>query len=190
MIKRSFPVLALALAASTAQANEYAPAMMGYLETNIMSWAQSDVIVSSILEQNTRTGGLGEAEIIGMDNAWRAEVGAGSTPTISPVITNAAAEFLRGQVEASGGAITEVFIMDRVGLNVAASDVTSDMWQGDEAKFSETYGHGPGAVHVGDIEFDESTQTYQGQVSLTIVHPDTGELIGAMTVGLNADALM
>ncbi len=39
--------------------------------------------------------------------------------------------------------MTEVFVMDARGLNVAASDVTSDYWQGDEEKFSETFPKGP-----------------------------------------------
>jgi hypothetical protein len=80
--------------------------------------------------------------------------------------------------------------MDARGLNVAASTPTSDYWQGDEAKFTDTYSQGPGAIHVGDVEFDESTQSYQGQVSIVVVDPDTGNPIGAITVGLNAEALM
>jgi hypothetical protein len=125
-----------------------------------------------------------------LDTQWRGEVGSSDTPTITPVLSGAAADFLRQQVEASEGRITEVFIMDARGLNVAASAVTSDYWQGDEAKFSETYGRGADAIHFGDIEFDESTETYQGQISITIMDPATGQAIGAMTVGVDAEALM
>ena len=79
--------------------------------------------------------------------------------------------------------------MDQRGLNVAASHATSDYWQGDEAKFTQSFGLGAGAIHCGDIEFDESSQTYQGQVSVSIVDPETQAVIGAITFGLNADAL-
>jgi len=89
-------------------------------------------------------------------------------------------------VEASGGQITEVFVMDAHGLNVASSGVTSDYWQGDEAKFQKTFLAGTGAMFVDDIELDESTQTYLGQVSIVLTDPDTGAVIGAMTIGLNA----
>jgi hypothetical protein len=44
--------------------------------------------------------------------------------------------------------ITEMFVMDAKGLNVGQSDVTSDYWQGDEAKWQKTYGAGPGVVFV------------------------------------------
>lgn len=173
-----------------ASANEFVPAMQNYLETELMNLVQDQVVVDAILAQNAQTSGYSEAEIIALDNAWRAEVGTGSTPTIDPVLSNSAAEFLRTHVDASAGVLTEVFIMDSVGLNVAASAVTSDMWQGDEDKFQKTYGQGPGTVHFGEVEFDESTQTYQGQVSVTITDPSSGEPIGAVTFGLNADALL
>ena len=157
----------------SAQANEFAPAMQEYLDSEIRNWAMSSQIISAINAQNASTSGYDQSMIDELDLRWRAEVGASDTPTITPVLNGAAAEFLRQRVEAAGGRITEVFIMDAQGLNVAASAVTSDYWQGDEAKFSETYGRGADAYHLGDIEFDESTQTYQGQISLTIVDPST-----------------
>ncbi len=80
--------------------------------------------------------------------------------------------------------------MDARGLNVAASDVTSDYWQGDEAKFTQTYPMGGNAVHFGDVELDESTKEVQGQVSMSIVDQETGEVVGALTVGINLTALM
>lgn len=182
--------LLCALFATTAAADEFTPLMRDYFETAISGWAQSDVLVQAITEQNSRTVAYDQAQIDALDQAWRAEVGTGNTPTITPVLKNAAADFLRERVAASGGQITEIFIMDAQGLNVAASDVTSDYWQGDEEKFSETHGVGPGALHISDVELDESTQKYQGQLSLTIMDPATGAPIGAMTVGVDAESLM
>lgn len=186
-------LVALSLAAFGSQldaGNDFEPAMASFLETNIAAWAQDPVIIDAIRAANAVTAGYSADQIEAMDLAWRAEVGAGDTPTITPILTNAAADFLRDQVAQSDGAISEVFIMDQVGLNVAASAVTSDMWQGDEAKFIETYGNGAGSVHYGEVEFDDSSQTYQGQISIAITDPQTGELLGAMTVGVDAEALL
>lgn len=105
-------------------------------------------------------------------------------------MANAAADFLRQKVEESGGKITEVFITDAKGLNVAVSAPTSDMWQGDEDKFTKVFPTGAEGVLFGDVELDESTQSYEGQISITIVDPATKAAIGTMTVGVNADALM
>lgn len=189
-MKYTLAAAALALSTTLAQANEFEPAMMSYLETEIMGWADNQVLVDAILAQNAAHSGLTQTDIDALDQAWRSEVGTSSTPTLTPVLDNAAADFLRSQVEASAGAMTEVFIMDQHGLNVAASVATSDMWQGDEAKFSETYGAGAGAVHFGEVEFDESSQRYQSQISIAITDPATGDLIGAMTIGVDAESLM
>jgi hypothetical protein len=186
------PAIALlaAMAATPSAANEFAPAMQAFLDGEILAWSQSDEIVSAIRDQNDRNADMDQARIDELDLTWRAEIGASATPTIDPVLENATAEFLRDRVSASAGRITEIFIMDRHGLNVAASALTSDMWQGDEEKFTETYSIGPGAVHFSEVELDESTQRYQAQISVTIVDPETGDPIGAMTIGVDAEALL
>jgi hypothetical protein len=79
--------------------------------------------------------------------------------------------------------------MDNKGLNVGQSGITSDYWQGDEAKWQKTYGKGPDAILIDDVEFDESSQTFQSQVSLPVVDSISGEVIGAVTVGVNMDLL-
>ena len=80
--------------------------------------------------------------------------------------------------------------MDNHGLNVAQSVETSDYWQGDEAKWQKTYGNGSGDIHISEVEFDESTGSYQSQVSMPIKDPATGELIGAITFGINVQSLL
>lgn len=176
--------------ALSVSANEYKPAMQAYLDANVNSWANSTVLVEAIRAQNMRTSDYDQAEIDRLDLVWRAEVGSTSSEMITGVLQNDAANFLREQMGDSGGVISEIFAMDARGLNVAASDVTSDYWQGDEAKFQKTFENGPNAVHFSDVEFDESSQTYQGQVSIVIVDPDSNEPIGAVTIGLNAEALL
>jgi hypothetical protein len=186
------PPMALlaAMVATPSLAGEFDAAMQAFLDTEISAWSQSSEIVEAIHGQNAENAGLDQAQIDALDLAWRGEIGTSATPTIDPVLQSVAADFLRGRVDASGGRITEVFIMDRHGLNVAASAITSDMWQGDEAKFTETYSIGAGAVHFSEVELDESTQRYQAQISVTIVDPSSGEPIGAMTVGVDAEALL
>jgi hypothetical protein len=68
--------------------------------------------------------------------------------------------------------------------------VTTDYWQGDEAKWQETFGDGSGATHISEVEFDDSTGAYQTQVSLPLRDPETGELIGAITFGINVQSLL
>ena len=190
-MKHPFLLAVSALAIATpAVANDFLPSMQDFLETEVRAWAGSDILVQAIRDQNAANVGYDQARIDALDQAWRAEVGTSNAPTIEPVISHAASDFLREQVAKSGGRITEVFVMDNHGLNVAASGVTSDYWQGDESKFTETHGAGPNAVHFGEVEFDESSQSYQGQISLTIVDPESGEPIGAITIGVDAESLL
>ena len=145
-------------------------------------------MIEAVNAQNTQTAGSSEVQILEWDTQWRAEVGQASQPLISEVMGRDLSGFLSEQVAASGGRITEIFVMDALGLNVAASSVTSDYWQGDEAKYKKGFGVGAGAVFVDAVEFDESAQTYQGQISISLTDPATGAVVGAMTIGLNAEA--
>lgn len=189
-MKSTFYAAAFACFAAPAAANDFQPAMEAFLSEDVIAWSTDPVLIDALNAGNAATSGYSQDQIDMLDQTWRAEIGTGATPTIDPVLSNAASDFLRGQVEASGGRITEVILMDARGLNVAVSEITSDMWQGDEAKHSETYGVGPNAVHFSEIEQDESTGMYQGQISFAITDPATGELIGAITIGVDAEALL
>lgn len=173
-----------------APADDFSPILSSYYEDHVAEWANDPVLIAAITAQNTARTGMSQAEIDALDSEWSSQLGAADAPAIEAVMTNEAATFLRDRVEASGGVITEAFTMDAHGLNVSSTAVTSDMWQGDEAKFTETYPNGPGAIHIGEVEFDESSQTYQGQISVTLVDPSTGMAVGALTVGVDAEALM
>ena len=129
-----------------------------------------------------------QAHVDQLDAEWRAQVGGAASPVVDKVAGAPASARLAEIRDASQGLITEVILMDQVGLNVAVSEPTSDYWQGDEAKWSQTYLAGPGAVHVSEVELDESTQTYQSQVSLTVTDA-SGAAVGAITFGINVEYL-
>ena len=172
-----------------ASANDFEPALRELAKQKIMKIVNDPAIVAAIQARNNDTGGMSEEAIIALDKKWRAEVGGSSTPTITPVLSGDIAEMLRSVRDESEGLFTEIFVMDMVGLNVAASDTTSDYWQGDEAKWQQTYGAGSGAIHISEVEMDESTQSYQSQISVAISDPATNKPIGAATFGVNVEFL-
>ena len=45
----------------------------------------------------------------------------------------------------------------------------------------------PRAVHIGEVELDESNQTYQVQISLSVMDGD--KVIGAATFGVDIEQL-
>ena len=179
----------LAMSAAPQAQDEFTAPLTALGSGEITAFASDPVLIAAIVAQNAVTSGYDQAKIDELDKQWRAEVGAASKPLIDATLGNAASQYLAGVQEASQGKYTEIFAMDAKGLNVAQSTLTSDYWQGDEDKFTASYGAGAGAVHVGEIEQDESTQVFQSQVSVTITDPATGAPIGAITVGVDVSML-
>ena len=190
---KKFLITAAALAAfaatAPAMANDYNDALSALANDKVRAIAANPVVIAAVRAQNEKHAGLTQDQIDAMDQAWRAEVGAAATPTITPVLEHEASQELATARDESEGLFTEIFVMDDKGLNVAASDVTSDYWQGDEAKWQETYAKGADAVHLSEVELDESTQSYQSQVSVAVVDPESGAAIGAVTFGVNVEFL-
>jgi len=161
-----------------------------YLQTFVTELMRDAVVVRSINAQNVFNEDLEEDSIIELDQQWRQEREEGGGALIDRVLQNSLSEYLQLIKEISNDMVTEIIVMDNKGLNVGVSDITSDYWQGDEAKYQETYLAGAGVVFVDEIELDDSTQIMQTQASVAIVNPFDDQPIGAVTFGLNAELLL
>ena len=177
-----------ALLAAPAAANEYADELTALAGDQLAAIAQNPALVAAIAAQNAETDGYDQARIDELDTQWRAEVDSSSKPLIDSVLGNEISAYLSGEQDASEGVFTEIFAMDAKGLNVGQSVVTSDYWQGDEGKGQNTYLAGAGSIDIGDVEQDESTQTFQSQVSIPVLD-ESGAPIGAITFGVNIEYL-
>jgi len=174
---------------SVAATTDHVEAIRQSVAPKVKAWIADPTVISAVRAQNRKHEGLTQSEIDSLDKQWRAETKSGSRKLIDTVLSNQLSRFLSGVKGDSQGLYSEVFIMDNKGLNAGQSDVTSDYWQGDEDKWKKTFLAGPDAILVDAIEFDESTQAFQSQLSLPVVDPDSGEVIGAVTVGVNVDFL-
>lgn len=180
----------LYLIASPGQSGVYRVPLRAYAESELASWMSDPAVIAAIKAQNAEHANLTQADVDALDLEWRAEAGNDAGPLIEKLMTHPVSEWLLEKQNATAGFVTEVFIMDNKGLNVAQSEVTSDYWQGDEAKWQQTYLVGPEAMHISDVEFDDSTGFYQSQASFSITDPETGNVIGAVTFGVNVQSLM
>ncbi len=194
MSKKILSCAACAILASLAMpgastANEYESQMLDIFERQLQPWLQSPVLIEAIKKQNAEHAGLTASEIDAMDKDWRREAKNGGGPLIERLQKRSASAFLVDKKSESGDLVTEVFVMDNKGLNVAISDVTSDYMQGDEAKWQKTYAQGAGQIFVDDVEFDDSSETFQSQLSASVVDPASGKVIGAITFGINIEEL-
>jgi hypothetical protein len=177
------------LGTGASYANDFMDELKALASGKIAEIAGSSEVIAAVKAQNTETAGYDQAKIDELDKTWRAEADATDQPMIDAVLENDLSAYLADVQDGSGGLFTEIFVMDAKGLNVGQSDVTSDYWQGDEAKWKETFLVGKGAVHVSELEEDESTQMVQSQVSVSVTDPDSGETIGAVTFGVNVGNL-
>jgi len=157
-----------------------------YVESHVRGWIQADELVAAVDQQNIDHFGITEDEIERLDQRWRKERLRDSGSLISSVMGNRISAFLRGIKAASGGVISEIFVMDNVGLNVGQTNGTGDLMQGDEAKWQKTYLVSADAVFVDEVEEEDGMNI--AQVSVTVSRPN-GFRLGAATIGINVDKL-
>ncbi|MEX3315424.1 hypothetical protein [Sulfitobacter sp. PS-8MA] len=146
-----------------------------YIDRDLLSWVNAAPIVEAIEAQNLRHHGQAPPVI----GARRAGLASLSLPL---------SDYLHAQVARSGGRITKVTLIDAQGLAVAAGVLSSAQAPGDAVAFPQSLTAAPGAILVDRVSFDDSTQSYRGQVTIAVVNPATGVAIGAITVGLQAVA--
>jgi len=190
MLLKIFTMTTALLFSTQARSDQFIEAMERFVDTQVSHWIADDVIISAVRAQNTLSQNYELSDILAHDKAWQAEAGLGRRPTIDRMLSNDASQFLRARVEEMGGIISEIIIMDAAGLNAAVSAVTSDMWQGDEDKYRMTYLTGVDGFHLSEVIYDVSTETYQCQISFTLVDPITNSAVGAVTIGVNAEMFM
>ena len=148
--------------------------------------AMNAEVISAIIAQNEKHAAITNDEILVLDKKWRNKESAEGKQFREKVLSNSLSGYLKNMKKESVGIYSEIFVMDNKGLNVGQSDVTSDYWQGDEGKFKKSYGVGADGMFIDDIEFDQSSKTFQSQVNLTVT--DTaGVAIGAITVGVDVE---
>lgn len=138
---------------------------------------EAEPVLRAVREANERPD-RALAELQELDVRWRA---ARDPAFFAPYLESECAVYLQS-VTADHPRIPEVFVMDDVGGLVASSAKTSDYWQGDEAKWQQSFNKGKGQLFVDEIAYDESTREYVVQISLPIF--DDGKTIGAMTASV------
>ncbi|MEL6523207.1 MAG: type IV pili methyl-accepting chemotaxis transducer N-terminal domain-containing protein [Pseudomonadota bacterium] len=190
LLKEMNNVVTLYMLSTPGKDDVYVVPLQDYSKRVLSQWLTDPDLIAALKAQNDEHAALSLDQIEALDQEWRAEAKAGGGALIERLLGHPVSGWLKQQQDATAGFVTEVFVMDNRGLNVAQSVETSDYWQGDEAKWKQTYGNGSGDTHISEVEFDDSTQFYQSQVSMPITDPETGKLIGAVTFGINVQSLL
>jgi hypothetical protein len=138
-------------------------------------------LVAFVDAQNAKSVGLDRIKRI--DQEWMAEKGVNTF--MRSLLDGACSARLKTLVGPHGYVI-EAFVMDNQGALVGLTNKTSDYWQGDEAKFTESYKGGAGSVHYGKAEFDKSVNATLVQISVPVLKGAAA--VGAITFGVSIEA--
>ncbi len=154
---------------------------------DIRAWADKPVVWLTLAERNRANASIDQAKIDALDKQWRAERESTDQPLITGVLSNPLSGYLTRIQARSVGLYTEIFVIDAKGLNAGQGSITSDYWQGDEAKWQKTFLVAPDAVFIDKPEFDKKTGTWRAQVNMTLAQDN--KAVGSITVEINLTEL-
>ncbi len=156
---------------------------------------ESDVLKSLALNKSyqnaakdaTETNVLSKTEIERLDREWRdADVANNNTDSlVAGVLYNDIASELR-QFQKQFPQHVEVFLTDRQGVNIAATNRTSDYYQADEEWWKTAYKEG---LFIGQPEYDESSKTIAITMATPVRANGSGEIVGILRTTVNFEAL-
>lgn len=146
----------------------------------LQTLANNQVIRDAVKSQNSKRVSLDKIKQI--DKEWK------GTKELTPFkrsLQGGNAGILLKQTVVLNAIYGELFLTDNQGANVATYPATSDYWQGDEAKFTESF-KGGGRVFVGPVEYDDSSKSVSIQISVP-VFDEANRVIGVLVGGVILD---
>ncbi len=175
-------LLLLVLAGSflAAQSRDVPLNLVNFVQEELAAIGRDPVVVEMVGRQNSIDTNL--QDIRQRDEIWKAN--SGIDRFMMDLMSNECALVLHNY-ECDYPFIVETFAMDSLGANVGQTTKTSDYWQGDEAKFTESYKDGRGEIYYGDVEYDDSVNEIIVQVSIPVMSDNRA--IGAITFGISLD---
>jgi hypothetical protein len=114
-----------------------------------------------------------------IDREWQRD--SGGTAKRLDLLNSPASRFL-ADLSRNDPVLREILVTDRYGRLVAASNVTSDYMQADEAWWSEAYDQGRGRISVSDVRRDESAGVYAFEISVPVSSAESDEIQGVMKI--------
>ncbi|WP_432454541.1 substrate-binding periplasmic protein [Agarivorans sp. QJM3NY_29] len=156
----------------------------------ISEWVNNPQVIRAVEQSNQRTSSLTDANLADLNSGLQ-KIPTRLQAKVDSIINSELSDYLEEIAANSAGLYLEIIVFDARGVNVGQSQPTSDYWQGDEAKYSQTYLQGNGAMFIDDINYDASTRNFLVQVSLTISSAANDNPIGGVTIGIDIEkALM
>ncbi|UUY08546.1 hypothetical protein LRS11_00430 [Pseudomonas sp. J452] len=152
---------------------------------HLRRWGQHADLLEAL--RKARQAGNSAERIQELDRQWRQERTLEEKPLIRHTLNLPGSQLLVGVARQYAPLFNELFVSDGSGQLVALSEITSDYWQADEVDFQRAVVLPAGEVHIGAIEYDGSTQSFQSKVSAPIHDAKSGTLLGVISLGINIE---
>lgn len=127
------------------------------------------------------------SEIMNLDVQWRAMAPERHSPLAKHIAGLDASIAMTKWQKNHQALVNEVILTNNIGTVAAMSHLTTDFWQGDEAKFTAHIDGKADDVYISPIYYDESTARFQIIVSIPIVDQKYWQPAGVLILGLDAE---
>jgi Bacterial extracellular solute-binding proteins, family 3 len=144
-------------------------------------------LLAAVIRQNETNKTKPINQLAKIDEQWQLAFKVGNLDFPKNIVNQSLSQLLKKFAVSSKELLSEIIVMDERGYNVAMVDMTSDYWQGDEAKFLQVYAKVAQTLHFDQIKYDASSKRFQVQVSAPLLNPKSQKAIGAITLGLDVD---
>lgn len=156
----------------------------------MQQWILSPDIIQPVVRQNIQNKSKLFETLLANDLLWQHEFRNSSPAFSATVLENSLSRSLRQLKAKTAGLITEIIVTDERGFNVGISDMTSDYWQGDEAKYLQIFNRPVDTLFFDAVLFDESTRRFQVQLSVQLYQHGNPQAIGVMTVAVDIEKIL
>ena len=157
---------------------------------NVLQTLALNNLIQDAVERSGTENALGIDDIEIMDRQWQTadQAGDDGDPLVAGVLGSPISSELR-EFRARFPEHVEVFVTNRFGINVAATNRTSDFYQADEDWWLAAFNNGVGGVYVGQPEFDDSAGVFSIIMAVPISADDRPEIVGILRTTLSLDIL-
>ncbi len=159
------------------------------LARKLERWRSLPGLPQRLVKRNKIAASLSDKVLQSLDQQWIEAYKTNNLSFAISILDQELSAQLRDIKKQADGLVTEVIVTDNRGYNLATSDLTSDYWQGDEAKFQNAFGQAGDAVIFNEVEYDDSSKHFQVQLSLPL-NSDAGVPLGVMILGLDVERVL
>lgn len=130
-------------------------------------------------------------KVVALDRDWQEASANGTASRLAAeILQNDVSTYLQRAYRNRDVRFAEAFIFDRQGLIIGMSSPTSNYDQSSEAKFNIFAEKTADAVQIADIYYDPLSSKFLSQITVPVTDPQNGDVLGALTVGLDVTAAL